>query len=201
MAALQAAGGSHSLDDFGNQRSDYVEPISGSYRDHELVELPPNGQGAAAILLAGILEQFDLASMDPFGTERTHIEAEATKLAYDARNRFIADPTPRLAHLLDRPNGAGELAETIDLERADGVGTQHQRGGSQGDGLYHGGGQGPDGGFADLFDLPFLRRAACLRPKFGILFHNRGAGFSLEELATPTKPVPANARCTRSFRR
>ncbi len=115
---LRAAGGTHTLDDFDATASDYVQPISGSYKDYELVELPPNGQGAGAILLANILSHFDLASMDPRGTDRVHLEAEATKLAYDARNRFVGDPdasAPYLDRMLSPETAAG-LAALIDPE-------------------------------------------------------------------------------------
>ena len=90
VASLRAAGGTHSLDDFGATQSTYAPPISGDYKSVTLTEHPPNGQGATAILLLNILSHFDLAAMDPYGTARAHIEAEAAKLAYDARNRFIA---------------------------------------------------------------------------------------------------------------
>jgi gamma-glutamyltranspeptidase len=52
VASLQAIGGVHTLEDFANTRSDYTEPVSGHYKGVELVEHPPNGQGATAILLA-----------------------------------------------------------------------------------------------------------------------------------------------------
>jgi gamma-glutamyltranspeptidase/glutathione hydrolase len=103
VASLRALGGSHTLADFAATEASYVEPIAGAYAGHELVELPPNGQGATAILLAAILGHFDLAGLDPLGAARAHLEAEATKLAYDARNRFIADPGAgplRLDHML-----------------------------------------------------------------------------------------------------
>ena len=106
VGSLRALGGTHTLEDFAATACDYVEPISGDYRGHELVELPPNGQGATAILMARILAHFDLAALDPRGAARAHLEAEAGKLAYDARDRFVADPdaTPRLDHMLaERP--------------------------------------------------------------------------------------------------
>ncbi len=119
ITSLRALGGSHTLDDLAATRCDYGTPVGGSYGDIELVEHPPNGQGATAILLLNILKHFDLARMDPFGSQRAHIEAEATKLAYDARNRFIADPdhTTRLGHML-APETAARLAALIDPKRA-----------------------------------------------------------------------------------
>ena len=65
VASLRALGGAHTLDDFAATACAYVEPIAGPYRGHELVELPPNGQGATAILLAKILARFDLAAPRP----------------------------------------------------------------------------------------------------------------------------------------
>lgn len=60
VAALQAAGGPHTLDDFAATACDYTTPICGQYKQFELVEHPPNGVGATAILMANILAQFDL---------------------------------------------------------------------------------------------------------------------------------------------
>ena len=56
------------------------------------MELPPNGQGATALLMLKLLERFDLSSMDPAGAERVHLEAEISKLAYSARDKLIGDP-------------------------------------------------------------------------------------------------------------
>ncbi|MBA3908496.1 MAG: gamma-glutamyltransferase [Rhodobacter sp.] len=119
ITSLQALGGTHTHDDLAATASDYTTPVSGPYRDIDLVEHPPNGQGATAILLLNILKHFDLQSMDPFGAPRAHIEAEAAKLACDARNRFIADPdhTTRLDHILS-PETAARLAALIDPDRA-----------------------------------------------------------------------------------
>lgn len=117
VASLRANGGCHQLADFAATACDYAQPISGAYKGIELVEHPPNGQGATAILMLNILKHFDLASLDPFGTQRAHIEAEAAKLAYDARNRFIADQSPRLDHML-APETAAKLAALIDPSHA-----------------------------------------------------------------------------------
>ncbi|MCB6179830.1 gamma-glutamyltransferase family protein [Rhodobacter sp. Har01] len=117
VSSLRALGGSHSADDLAATRATWGQPVAGSYGDVELLEHPPNGQGATAILLLNILKHFDLKSLAPFGPARAHLEAEAAKLAYDARNRFIADPAPRLAHMLSDAT-AERLAALIDPARA-----------------------------------------------------------------------------------
>ena len=92
VASLRALGGTPHAEDFAATACDYIEPVAGGYRGHELIEHPPNGQGATAILMLNILAHFDLAALDPMGAARAHLEAEAAQLAYDARDRFVADP-------------------------------------------------------------------------------------------------------------
>ena len=177
--ALRAAGGTHTLDDFSAAASDYADPISGTYRDLELLEHPPNGQGAAAILMAKILAQFDIAALDPLGVDRAHLEAEAAKLAYDARDRFIADPTPRLDHLLDDAT-AKALAAKIDPEHA----MTDARTVSESvhkETIYITVVDRERMAVSLIYSI-FHSFGACIAsPKFGILLHNRGAGFTLEE--------------------
>ncbi|MEL6642386.1 MAG: gamma-glutamyltransferase family protein [Pseudomonadota bacterium] len=121
VATLRAAGGCHNLEDFANCRAEYTDPISGTYGGHEFLEHPPNGHGATAILLANILKRFDIAGMDPYGTIRAHIETEAAKLAYDARDRIIgdADHTTRLDAMLSDAK-AEQLAGLVDPKRVNG---------------------------------------------------------------------------------
>ncbi|WP_071674448.1 gamma-glutamyltransferase family protein [Nioella nitratireducens] len=181
VASLNALGGPHTEADFAATACDYVTPLRNGYKGAELVELPPNGQGATAMLLTNILSHFDLPSMDPFGAGRAHIEAEATKLAYDARNRFLADADhcTRLAHML-APETAQSLAALIDPKRAMAdpkalsesvhketiyitVVDRDRMAVSLIYSIFHGFGSG------------------LASDTFGILFHNRGAGFSLEQ--------------------
>ena len=119
IASLRALGGCHTLDDLAATACDYTDPVSSDYRGVTLIEHAPNGQGATANLMLNILQEFDLSALDPMGAGRAHLEAEATRLAYDARNRFIADPdhTTRLGHIL-APETARKLAALIDPERA-----------------------------------------------------------------------------------
>lgn len=117
IASLRTLGGAHTLDDLAATGCDWTKPVSGRYGDVDLLEHPPNGQGATAILLLNILRHFDLAALPPFGAARAHLEAEAAKLAHDARNRFIAETAPRLDHML-APETAAKLAALIDRARA-----------------------------------------------------------------------------------
>ena len=68
-----------------------VAPIATNYRGLDVLELPPNTQGLALVLL-NILERFDLAALDPLGAERFHLALEAARLAYAERDAHIADP-------------------------------------------------------------------------------------------------------------
>ena len=79
-------------DDLARHRGDVVTPIATNYRGLDVVELPPNGQGLTALVLLNILEQFDLAKLDPVGPERLHLALEAARLAFGVRDTHIADP-------------------------------------------------------------------------------------------------------------
>jgi gamma-glutamyltranspeptidase/glutathione hydrolase len=181
VASLNALGGTHTMDDFAAVKSEYVDPVSGAYKGVELVEHPPNGQGATAILLLKILSHFDLAAMDPMGADRAHLEAEATKLAYDARNRFLADPdhTTRLDHML-HADTAAKLAALIDPKRAMAnpaalTESVHK------DTIYITV-VDRDRMAVSLIYSVYHSFGACLASdRFGINFQNRGAGFTLEK--------------------
>jgi len=181
VAALNAAGGCHSAEDFAAARSDAATPVSGSYKGIEVVEHPPNGQGATALLLLNILDHFEIAAMDPLGAERLHIEAEATKLAYDARNRFLADPdhTTRLAHML-APETARNLAALIDPKRAMPAAAPISESVHK-DTVYITVVDGDGMSVSLIYSLFHGFGSGIASDKFGILLQNRGAGFTLEE--------------------
>ena len=81
-----------SMDDLDSQRSDWVEPISTSYRQYELHELPPNGQGMAALEMLNILEGYDLRSLGHNSAAYLHLLLEAKKLAFADLDAWLADP-------------------------------------------------------------------------------------------------------------
>jgi gamma-glutamyltranspeptidase/glutathione hydrolase len=175
LATLNALGGTHTSADFAAQRCDYTTPVSGDYKGANLVEHPPNGQGATAILLLNILKHFDIAGMDPFGTARIHIEAEATKLAYDARNRFIADPDhmTKLDYMLS-PETAAKLAALIDPKRAMAEAVHR-------DTIYITVVDRDRMAVSLIYSIFHGFGSGIASEKFGVLLQNRGAGFTLEE--------------------
>ncbi|MGH1454017.1 MAG: gamma-glutamyltransferase family protein [Paracoccaceae bacterium] len=181
VASLNALGGSHTMDDFATTRADDTTPVSGQYKETELFEHPPNGQGATAILMLNILSQFDIHSMDPLGVTRAHIEAEAAKLAYDARNRFIADPsmTTRLDHMLNMDT-AKRLAALIDLKHAMPAAAPVSEAIHK-DTVYITVVDRDRMAVSLIYSIFHGFGSGIASEKFGVLFQNRGAGFSLEQ--------------------
>lgn len=84
--------GFFSMKDFAEHRSDWVEPVSTTYRGYQIWELPPNGQGIAALEMLNILEGYDVAKLGPGSPEYLHLLIEAKKLAFADRAKFYADP-------------------------------------------------------------------------------------------------------------
>ncbi|MBD1909511.1 gamma-glutamyltransferase family protein [Leptolyngbya sp. FACHB-16] len=86
-------GGFLTLEDYANHQPDWVDPISTTYRDLTVWEIPPNGQGIAALMALNILEGFDLARYPRDSIESFHLQIEAMKLAFADVYRHVADPT------------------------------------------------------------------------------------------------------------
>jgi len=180
LASLRVAGGTHTEADLAATRCDWTEPVVSDYRGATLLEHPPNGQGAAAALLLNILSHFDLAALDPLGAERAHLEAEATKLAYDARDRFIADPDhcTRLAHML-APETAARLAGLIDLRRALPVPVAPATAAIHRDTVLVCAADRDGMAVSLIFSIFHSFGSGLASERYGILFQNRGAGFTL----------------------
>ena len=192
IASLRAQGGTHTLDDLAATACTYGKPVIGSYQGVELLEHPPNGQGATAILMLNILKHFALAAMDPFGSRRAHIEAEAAKLAYDARNRFIAETSPRLDHMLSAETAA-RLAALIDPKRAMPAAAPLTEAVHK-DTIYLTVVDRDRMAVSLIYSIYHGLGSGLASAKFGINFQNRGAGFTLQhghpnELAGGKRPM------------
>ncbi|MCS6850590.1 MAG: gamma-glutamyltransferase [Gemmataceae bacterium] len=92
VAYSDKVGGLFSLKDFADHASRWVEPVSTTYRGYQVWELPPPGQGIAALQMLNILEAYDLKAMGPTSADYWHLFLEAKKLAYADRARYYADP-------------------------------------------------------------------------------------------------------------
>jgi len=88
----QRTGGYLRMEDFRQHEANWVDPVSVNYRGVEVYELPPNGQGIAALQMLQILEGFDVADMGRNSTDYLHVQTEAKKLVFEDRARFYADP-------------------------------------------------------------------------------------------------------------
>jgi gamma-glutamyltranspeptidase/glutathione hydrolase len=113
-------GGFFAIEDFAKHRSDWVEPVSTEYRGVTLWELPPNGQGLAALQLLNLFENFDLKAMGRESADFWHAATECKKLAFADRARHYADPefvkTP-LRELLSK-DYAKRRSALVDMKRA-----------------------------------------------------------------------------------
>jgi gamma-glutamyltranspeptidase/glutathione hydrolase len=120
VAFVRAHGGFLHEDDLAAHRSDWVAPVSATYRGYEVFELPPPGQGIAALQMLAILDGFDVARMGFGSAEYVHVFTEAKKLAFADRARFYADPAFAeipVAGLVSRAYGERQRRR-IDLARA-----------------------------------------------------------------------------------
>ena len=177
--SLKKLGGSHAMNDFADMQAIYTDPISGNFSKFELFEHPPNGQGATAILLANILRKFPLSSMDPFGFERTHIETEATKLAYDARNRLVSDQSVFDAtSKMTSDKLAVELAAKISMngviDQVTSITEEVHK-----DTIYITVVDKDRMSVSLIYSIFHGFGSGIASEKFGVLFQNRGAGFNL----------------------
>ena len=113
-------GGFFSMKDFADHHGDWIDPVSTSYRGHDIWELPPNGQGIAALQMLNVLEHHDIKSLGHNSAEHIHLFVEAKKLAFADRARFYADPDfgkLPTSELISKEYGRKQNAR-VDLERA-----------------------------------------------------------------------------------
>jgi gamma-glutamyltranspeptidase/glutathione hydrolase len=119
-AYFQANEGFLSYADLAAHRGEWVEPVSTNYRGYDVWELPPNGQGIAALQMLNLLEPYDLKSHGFGSAEHLHLVTEAKKLAFADRARWYADPAfaPAPVQTLISKDYARERGKLISMERA-----------------------------------------------------------------------------------
>ncbi len=117
---VQAQGGFLSIEDLAEHRGEWVEPVSTNYRGYDVWELPPSGQGIAALQILNILEGYDLKSYGFGSFEHVHLFTEAKKLAFEDRARWYADPefAPAPVAELISKDYAAERRALINPQRA-----------------------------------------------------------------------------------
>ncbi|HXV73988.1 MAG TPA: gamma-glutamyltransferase, partial [Sphingomonadales bacterium] len=168
--------------DFEAHASEWVEPVSVTYRGYDVYELPPNGQGIAALQMLNILEGFDLKAMGLNSADYLHVMAEAKKLVFADRARFYADPAfyrADVAPLLAKEYAA-ERRKLINMKKA----MKHVEHGDpkliEGDTIYLAVAD-KDGMMVSLIQSNYRGMGSGLVPDgLGFMLQDRGALFSLD---------------------
>lgn len=177
VALSGRVGGHFALEDFSGHRSDWVEPISTDYRGVTVWELPPNGQGLAALQMLNLLEGYDLKAMGRGSADFWHTLIEAKKLAFEDRARYYADPARAdvpVKELLSKEY-ARKRAALIDPKRA---AERPEAGNPRGDTTYLAVGDA-EGNMVSLIQSNYYGfGSGYTTAGFGL--QNRGACFSLK---------------------
>ena len=175
-------GGVMTAADLADFRPEWVDPISTTYRGWTIYELPPNGQGMAALEMLNIMERFPLAQYGPSSTDALHIKMEAQKLAYSDLRRYLADP--RFAKVpsagIISKAYAAERAQTIDMSKAH---CEVQAGDPArlGSDTIYLSAVDRDGNIVSFIQsLSGAFGSGVVVEGFGLLLHNRGALFRLD---------------------
>jgi gamma-glutamyltranspeptidase/glutathione hydrolase len=176
--SAQADDGAHTAEDLAAHRCDWVVPISIDYRGFRLHEMPPNGQGIAALMTLGILRHFDIAAMPVDGADSVHVQIEAMKLAFADVYRNVSDPATMqltVAQLLDDAYLASR-AKLIDMKRAQ----DHKAGIPKDGGTIYLSAADASGMMISFIQSNYMGfGSGVVVPGTGISLQNRGAGFSL----------------------
>ena len=175
LAFSEETGGLFRADDFASHHSEWVAPISVAYRGHEVWEIPPNGQGIAALQALGMLEGLPAADSRE---DRWHRQMEAMKLAFADAYRFVADPSmvevPQ-SGMLDPDYLSARRALIGDRARA------AEAGAPSGGGTVYLCAVDRDGLMVSYIQSNFMGfGSGVVLPDLGISFQNRGACFELE---------------------
>ena len=175
---LRKLGGSHTAADFAAHTAEDVTPISAEYRDHDVYECPPNGQGLAALMILRTLAGYDMKTMSV--ADRVHLLAEASKAAYRARDAYFCDPAHGKVNVAHFTSDAtiDAIRGKIDMKKASAP--------VDWDDIEH-----TDTVYVTVVDrdlnaVSFINSlfnpfgSGIYAPKSGVLLHNRGWGFRLD---------------------
>lgn len=115
---LLSVGGNHTLNDFKNTDAQWVDPIVGNYRNINIHECPPNGQGVVAIIILLILEKFNISKMSK--VDYMHLFCEACKIGYYLRDKYLSDPNTNKLSIEKFANSdlVDEYVSMIDFKKA-----------------------------------------------------------------------------------
>jgi gamma-glutamyltranspeptidase / glutathione hydrolase len=183
LATSSRLGGSMSADDLAEFSSEWVEPISTTYRGWTVYEIPPNGQGIAALMMLNMMETFPLAKYGQNSTDALHVMIEAKKLAYADMYRYVADQKfsqVPVEGMLSK-DYAARRAKLIDMTKANcNVSPGEPEFPMKGDTTYLTV-VDRDGNMVSLIQSNFLEFGSGLVPDgTGFALQNRGALFSLD---------------------
>ena len=173
-----AHGGSLKASDFAAYQADWVTPISQNYRGHTLHEIPPNGQGIAALITLGILGNFDLAALARDGVDSQHLQIEAMKLAFADVYRYVADEASMevtAQQMLD-PAYLKQRAALIDMKKAQ----DFKAGNPAKGGTIYLTAADENGMMVSFIQSNYMGfGSGCVEPEFGISLQNRGHAFAV----------------------
>jgi len=172
-----ANGGCLKASDFRDYKPEWVVPIEKNYRDYTVHEIPPNGQGIAALIALGILENFDVASLPVDSVLSQHLQIEAMKLAFADVYRYVAERSSMqvsVEQMLD-PQYLASRAKLIDLKRAQEFGAGNPVKG----GTIYLSAADENGMMVSFIQSNYMGfGSGCVEPEYGISLQNRGHGFS-----------------------
>lgn len=177
---IKEQGGFLSMQDLEGHSSTWVDPISTNYRGYDIWELPPNGQGMAALQMLNIIEGFDFEGVSFGDAEHLHIVNEAKKLVYEDRAEYYADPAfvdVPINQLLSKEYAA-KRKELINLERAG----EYKAGKVNHSGTVYLTVADKDGNMISLIQSNYRGMGSgMVPPQLGFMLQNRGELFNLEE--------------------
>ncbi len=181
VAHASANGGSMTLADLANYRAEWVTPIQKNFAGHTVHEIPPNGQGIAALMALGMLDKLDVGRFPIDSAESQHLQIEAMKLAFADTYRWVAD-----ARFMTEVSAADLLDDGYLAERAKLIDTRHATDFAHGTppsgGTIYLSAADDGGMMVSLIQSNYMGfGSGVVVPGTGVSLQNRGHGFTLDD--------------------